>query len=144
MAADGLVKTFDPARFDLVFGGVIITEYADGTFYAFSQDDNFVDVRGADGSINRINMNVNDATVEVTVSQTSRTNDALSALHLLDKNTNDGKLPFTAKDNNGVTAVFSPQAYIMKYADHDNGNALATRTWTFRLPYAQVIVGGNF
>ena len=140
----GLLKTYDAKGCSITFGGIIVTDFADGDFISVTgMADNFEGVTGADGSENRINKNMTGCDVTVTVSQTSITNDLLSTVHAADKLTNTGIKAFQFKDINGTSIVSSGQAYIKGYADLTDGNSLGTRAWNIRCPQAVVNVGSN-
>ena len=143
MASSGIVKTYDAKMVIITFAGVIITDFADGDFISITYPEGFEAVEGADGSENRNNTNKSGADVTITVSQTSAANDLLSALHTADKLSNAGKGALSIKDLNGTSLIFSPQAYIKKYADFTDGNALGTRAWELRAPFAITNIGSN-
>lgn len=93
--------------------------------------------------MDRINNNSYDYSVELTLKQTSLTNDALCALEQADKLSNAGKLPILIKDLNGTTLFACAQAWIAKGPDPDYGDSLSTRTWRFDTGIAENFVGGN-
>jgi hypothetical protein len=141
---DGNCKTYDAKGCTIILDGIIVMDFADGEFIQVTgMTENFEPVSGADGSENRNNKNITGVDVSIIISQTSSTNDLLSAKHAVDKLNNSGKGAFLFKDINGASIVSSGQAYIKGYADMSNGNALATRTWMIRCPQAIVFVGGN-
>ena len=143
MANDRQLRTYDPKKISITFGSIIFTGFAEGDFIEVTTEDNFEMQKGADGTENRINKSVTGADINVTLQQTSITNDALSAAFLNDKLTNGGIASFTMKDLQGNSLVFSAQAYIKKYSDQTFGDSLGTRQWNFRLTQAEIFVGGN-
>lgn len=145
MGADPLVRTYDPKKIVITFGTNIITGLPDGSFVNIVQNgDSFEKQKGADGGVDRVNKNAGDFSVTLTLKQTSPSNAALSAAHILDKTTNAGKLPLTIKDVNGTSLFFADQAWIGKPPDSENSNALSNREWRLDTGIAKYIVGGNF
>lgn len=141
---DGNLKTYDAKGCAITLDGIIMMDFADGDFIQVSgMAENFESVQGADGSENRNNKNITGCDVNIIVSQTSSSNDLLSAKHAADKLNNAGKGGFLFKDVNGTSIVSSGQAYIKGYADMSNGNSLGTRSWAIRCPQAVILVGGN-
>lgn len=143
MANSGVVKTYDPKKISVTWGTIIFTDFAEGSVIEITSEDTFESVEGADGSENRVNKNKNGADVNITLSQASITNDALTAAFLDDKANNNGKKPLTIKDLNGTSLFFSSQAYIKKLPDETYSDSLETRQWSFRAPQVIRNVGGN-
>ena len=98
---------------------------------------------GADGSVDRTNKNANDYRVEVSLMQTSLTNDALSAIAIADQAGNTGVLQLAIKDLSGTTTFFAEQAWIGKQPDPDNGDTAGNRTWALDTGIAANFIGGN-
>lgn len=144
MSADPFVRTYDPKLIIAVFGPVIFTGYAEGTFLAIAGNgDKFEKSRGADGTVDRINKNSFDYSVTFTVKQTSLTNDALSAVLTADVLSNAGKFPLTIKDLNGTELFFAAQAWIAKDPDDSYSDSLETREWRIDTGIASKFTGGN-
>lgn len=144
MATDLNVRTYDPKFIIATFGEVLFTGYADGTFITITRNGNLFDKRkGADGSVDRINMNASDFEVVITLMQTSLTNDGLSALALLDRVSNLGVKPLTITDLNGTTLFFARQAWIQADPNDEDGDTLGNREWTFGTGPAEKFTGGN-
>jgi len=148
MAKDPVVRTYDPKNIIVTFTvpgfAVIFTGFAAGTFLTITQNgDDFEKERGADGTVDRINKNSDDYSIECTIKMTSLTNDILSAIRKLDKTTNTGKGIFAVKDLNGTTLFTAPQTWIRKAPDPDYGDALTSRNWAFDTGSAEQFIGGN-
>lgn len=143
MANDRILRTYDPKQIAITFGAIIFTGYADGDFLEITGEDGFEFREGADGSEDRINKNKNGKDINITLMQSSITNDALSAVFLVDTTTNQGIFPLVIKDLNGTTTLFSGQAYIKKLPDKTFGDSLGTITWNFRAVQSNYFVGGN-
>lgn len=144
MATDPNVRTYDPKQVIVTFGVVIVTGYAEGTFIAIAQSgDSFEKQKGADGGVDRVNKNASDYAVTLTLKQTSLTNDALSALSIVDKLSNAGKLPLIVKDLRGTSLFFAEQAWIAKEPDPENSDSMSSREWRFDTGIAKQFIGGN-
>lgn len=144
MAADLIVRTYDPKLIIVTFGTVPIVGFASGTFLTITGNgDKFEKDRGADGTVDRINKNAYDYSVALTLKQTSLTNDALSAINIADMLSNAGKLPLTIKDLNGNELFFAAQAWIAKDPDDAYGDSLDTREWRIDTGIAAKFTGGN-
>ena len=143
--ADNTVRTYDPKKVVVTFGTTTITGYAEGTFISIERaGDIFSTVKGADGGVDRVNNNNNIFTVEITLKQTSPTNEELTTLSIADALANAGVFQLAIKDLrtsrtaeitgiDGIDkAVFvAAQAWIQKDPDTEYSDAMSNRTWTF-------------
>lgn len=143
MANDRVLRTYDPKKVAITFGAIIFTGFADGDFFEVTGEDEFEMREGADGSEDRINKNKTGKDVNITLMATSITNDALTAVFNVDRNTNTGVQALTIKDGNGTMLLFSAQAYIKKAPDKTGGDSLGSITWNFRAPQATWNPGSN-
>jgi hypothetical protein len=144
MATDNNVYTYDPKQVVVTFGGIIVSGYAEGTFISIaSNGDSFAKRKGSDGSVDRINMNVYDYSVTLTLMMTSPTNALLSAALIADKETNTGVVPLTVTDLSGNSVFTAAQAWIAKDPDDEYGDSLATREWRIDTGAAVKSTGGN-
>jgi len=142
--ADPNVRTYDPKKIVIIFGPVIVTGFAEGTFVSIAQNgDGFEKVRGADGGVDRVNKNAKDYAVSITLKRTSLTNDELSAIAIIDQNTNAGKYPLMVKDLQGTSIFAAPQAWIAKPPDSEEADSLPSREWRFDTGIAANFIGGN-
>lgn len=138
------VRTFDPKLVVITFGALSISGYAEGTFVSVNRSgDAFAKSKGAGGDIERVNRNQGDFEVTVTLQQTSPTNAELSAILAADQASNAGVWPLTIKDMLGQTLFFSPQAWIRKDPEWEDGDELNSRAWVFDTGIAGNLVGGN-
>ena len=142
--ADLNVRTYDPSKIIVTFGGVPLSGFSEGTFVSIKRSgDVFTKVKGADGGIDRVN-NCNYAfEVTFTCKQTTPTNEYLSGLLAADQLSNAGTLPLVVKDNLGSTIFTAMQAWIKKDPDVDFADKLSDRTWTFDTGPAVLLAGGN-
>ena len=144
MARDTQVRTYDPKQVVIVFGAVIFTGFAEGSFITITRSgDLFEKKKGSDGSVNRTNKNSFDFSVNATLQQTSITNDALSLIVQQDILSNNGIKPLTVKDLSGTTLFFAEQAWIKKDPDDEEADVAGSREWQFDTGYADKFTGGN-
>lgn len=139
------VKTFNMAEMTVIFGNVIIGGYAPGNSIKVTMNSDLYNEQiGADGEGARARINDRSATIELTLMQTSASNDELSAIAILDGNTGDGVLPLLLKDPNGNTVYSTNCAYISKLPDAEFGTELNSRVWMIKTPKMDVaFIGGN-
>ena len=143
MAVDTAVRTFDPKKLVITFKGNIFTGFADGDVVEITGEDGFESRKGSAGDEDRINKNETGRDVNITLMQTSITNDVLSAIYEDDAVNNTGKGPLSIKDLSGTSVLYSAQAYIKKKADTTKGDSLGNYVWNFRAPQSTYNVGGN-
>lgn len=142
--ANVLTNTYDPSKVIVTFGAVQLSGFAEGTFISIKRSGNvFEKKKGSDGTIERINKNAMDFSVEITLQQTSNSNLLLDALMKADMVANAGVLPLTITDLYGSTLFEAPQAWISKDPDVDFGDDTTNRTWTFETGVASLTIGGN-
>lgn len=138
------VLTYDPKSVVITVGGIPMSGYADGTFLEITADtQQFTKVIGADGYATRVKSNDYGGVLTLTLSQSSPSNDALSALFNLDKLTSTGVVPILIKDLSGTTVLFSATGWIQQFPDIAFGNEINDRAWTFDLANLDIFVGGN-
>jgi hypothetical protein len=144
MATDPIVRTYDPKQIVLTLGVIIASGYEEGTFIKITRSgDNFTKKKGSDGSIDRTNNNAFDFRVELTLKQSSPTNDLLSALQVSDALLNDGVKPLTIKDLRGTTLFFAQSAWIAKDPDDEFSNESGPRVWVIDTGIADKFTGSN-
>jgi hypothetical protein len=149
---DKTVRTFDPSQVKITLAlpssATVISGYADGTFVKITRTgDAFENKRGSDGTVDRINKNAYDFTVEITLKQTSPYNAILSGILATDQLTNNGVFPLTVVDLSGPAAApstfFAPQAWVVKDPEVDYGDALKNHTWKFATGAGTNFIAGN-
>lgn len=137
-------KTYDPAKILATLGPAIIVGYADGTFVKASREsDTFTDYCGADGEVTRARMRDKRGTVELTLSQSSPSNDLLSALAMQDELLGSGIVPFLLKDVFGTTLCSGGEAWVKKPAEVEFGKEVGPRTWIIRVARLTTFAGGS-
>lgn len=138
------VKSYNADEVIIIFGGNIISGYADGTFVTIGRDnDGFGLVIGSNGEGCRSRSNDNSGTCEVTLIQSSASNPILSALHQADELAGGGAVPLLVKDNSGNSLYSAETAWVQKFADSEFGREAGSRVWTIRTDWLNVFVGSN-
>lgn len=138
------VRTFDPKSVIVTIGGVPMSGYADGTFLEITADNQqWTKVIGADGFTTRVKSNDYGGVMTLTLSQSSPSNDVLSALLNVDKLSNAGVVPILIKDLSGTTVMFSASGWIQQFPDVTFGNEINNRAWILDLADMDILVGGN-
>lgn len=142
--ASPLTKGYNPLLVTTVFNGALLDGFGPDSKVEVTFPDAFSMEIGTDGEVCRTRINDYTATVKVTLMQTSSSNDVLSAMHNIDRNSpfGGGVGPLLLKDLLGTTHVAAPQAWIVKFADSAYGKSSGTREWTFQLGPCVVNVGG--
>jgi hypothetical protein len=140
------VKNYDPAANVLVFAGIPISGFADGTYVSVEQnEDSYALTVGADGEGCRSKTNNRSARVTVTLMQSSLSNDLLSALHNVDlaSPAGDGIGPFLMKDLTGTTVMAAEKAWLVRFPTSSYARDPETREWIIETDHMIQNVGGN-
>jgi hypothetical protein len=138
------VKSYNPADVSVIFAGIPIEGYADGTFLVAARDNqSFTKMVGSDGEGARAKSNDAGGTITLTLMQTSISNDALSAQMALDEASGDGVGPLLIKDGSGRTLIVAESAWIQKPADAEFGREISNREWVIETDNMQIFDGGN-
>lgn len=143
------LKVFDAKNVTVVLADIPIKEglAADGFLTISPEGDAFGDELGADGEVVRYATHERRYTVELTLMNSSKHHQQLSALHGADVNATGGAGigAMFVKDNNGASLLAAPQCWIQKAPDLTFASERGTSTWTFRAVSnpAAMIVGGN-
>lgn len=138
------VKTYDPKSVNITFAGIPVEGFADGTFITVARDNPGWNKQiGSDGEGVRAKSNDRGGTMTVTLMQSSATNDAFSALALIDENSGNGVGPFLMRDASGRTICAAETAWIEKFADASFAREAETREWTIATDVLIMTVGGN-
>lgn len=140
----GLVKTYNPKLVALVLFGQPITGFADGTMIEVERNsDSFTLQTGADGESARTANADKTGTIKITLMQTSKSNDILSAQLALDEATNLGTGTAMCRDLGGTTQVSSPECWVRKPANPGFAKENGNREWTIDCVDLFMFVGGN-
>jgi hypothetical protein len=139
------VKTYDPKKIDIIFAGIRIGGFADGTFLKIApKSPRFTSKSGVDGEVTRSRMHDTRRDVEFTLMQTSETNDRLSAVFKADVDSvnGEGVGAFMVQDRNGSTLI-EGTAYITTDPDAEFAGEAGPRVWKLELVEGSATHGGN-
>jgi len=144
------VKTYSPEYTNVVIStediNHIITDYAEGGFISIEPvTERFTPVYGSKGEAYRAHNPVKAFNLTLTLSQTSHSNDLLSMLLDLDRESLDGTFTLTFKDSSGTTIFTENSAYIGSEPSQSfsGGGSIESREWTIHLPSPSYRIGGN-
>jgi hypothetical protein len=140
-----MLATYNPAEVTIVFAGIPISGFAEGTFVSVERnEDSYAMQVGADGNATRAKSNNRSGRVTLTLIQSSVSNDALSAQAKLDElNDGDGIGPLLIKDLSGRTVIQAEQAWIVKPATVEYGREASEREWVIESDALDMDVAGN-
>lgn len=138
------VKTFDPKQFSIIVGGKIISGFADGTFIKITRHEQaFMLKVGVDGEGARAKSGNRSGTFEVSIMNSSASNDDLSAFALADEISGSGVVPVLVKDGSGRTVAEATTAWVQKFPDSEFGKEIGERTWILETDEIVLFIGGN-
>ena len=121
-----------------------VTGLADGNFVRIIKNSKpFETQRAMDGSRQRLFHHDEGYKVEITLAQSSPSNNVFSAIHNIDLLTRKMMFPLIIRDTRGQTSFFSASTWIDTVPEVTFSNSMETRTWTFGASDATLIVGGN-
>lgn len=126
------------------FAGIPVKGLADGTSITIKYNsEHFKYKIGGGGDVIRYRINDDTATVEITLLPDSETNDAFSAIAILDRKRGAGVGPFTLVDMAGRSKAVANNGWIQKMADLERGSEPQNVKWTIILADLELFVGGN-
>jgi hypothetical protein len=146
MASDRLVKTYDPDKVIITFGGVTLGGYAPGSFISVKANaDRYTRKVGADGEIVRARKHDDTHGVDFTCTKTSPSNTYLTTVMNMDKLANAGIRTLSITDLSGGSLHFWSQAWISKDPDVTYDEEGADNPWHFETGHAATNnINGNF
>lgn len=139
------VRTYDPKKIAIIIGPHIVSGYGEDTFVSVEPEgDGTTAVSGADGEVARSLSHNPLHTITLTVQQTSRTNDYLSALLALDKASGGaGIVPLAIKDLRGTSLFAASQAWVINTPTMEYGAEVSEREWEIMAVASAQFIGGN-
>ena len=125
------LATYDASKLVMVFAGIPITGFADGTFVSIDNNEEaFSLMVGSDGDACRSKSNNFSARITFTLGQWSASNNLLSALHTLDvEGVTEGIGPMLVKDLSGTSIFACEKAWIVKAPVAAFGREADNREW---------------
>jgi hypothetical protein len=101
---------------------------------------------GVDNTSTRIYNAITSGKVTASLTQSSASNDVLSALYNYDKQyrgTNKGLFSLTVKDGSGRSIMFAQEAYVGVVPNQQFGSGMNNRDWVFHCTQMDNYIGGN-
>ncbi len=140
-----MVKTYDPKKVTVIVGNHIVTGFAENDMIKIKPNgDGFGLYSGADGEVARAIDPNQTFKVTLSLARTSKTNDFLSQLHNLDRQTGAGIVPIVIKDLGGTMNFIAAEAWITNYPEVGRGRSIDTQDWEFDTGRVETpIYGGN-
>ncbi len=139
-----LFRQYDPQKVVVSFGEVEMLGYMDGTFVSIARtNDSFEMSEGAGGDVTRVRKRSRSGRVTVTLKQVSPSNDLLSVIARDDEKFGTGIRPVMVKDLNGTTIAQAAEAWLVRPADSEFGDAESGREWMIDCAELDMLVGGS-
>jgi len=137
------LKTYSPDQVKFIVGVHTVTGVADGTFIAIEpMGDGVTSEAGAYGDVARAMSLDPRHQITLTLQQTSRSNDVLSAIHDADRlSGGNGAVPVTLTDLRGST-LFAGTAWVVKKATATFSKGLEAKEWSIE-SVGRFTNGGN-
>jgi len=139
------LMTYAPSQVSVAVAGILTLEgFVDGTFINITKAGKpYEDTKAMDGEVARIYRKDDRYTVELTLAQSSMSNNLLSALYNIDTATQLGKFPLLIRDGSGTTTFFALTAWIQDIPQVTFSNDMESRTWVIVCSDASLNIGGN-
>lgn len=138
------VQTYASDQVVVIFGPVQVTGFVPDSRVTIEKNEARWTKRvGSDGLVTRSKTNDETATVTLHLEQTSMSNDLLSAISQLDRQTNEGVFPLMIKDNSGRSLYTAESAWIERDPNAEFGRESGERTWAIHTGQLQSHTGGN-
>lgn len=139
------LPTYSPSDVVISLAGMhTVTGYAGETFIKIIKTARpFEKSRAMNGEISRLYTEDSTYRLELTLMQSSPTNNILSMLYNIDSATRVGKFPLFIRDTRGQTTFLSATTWIEQLPDVTFSNGMEMRTWIFGCADASLNIGGN-
>ena len=143
--SESVVRSYSPDKILNLVNGVPTTGFGEDTFITITPATDLSSVRvGADGEIARSRSSNKVCTIEVTLLQTSLSNDYFSSIVELDEVSGGLLFPFMVQDLRGRTMFMASQAWISQRPPIVFGREAGDRTWQFTTGRPSIwLAGGN-
>lgn len=148
MATRQQFANYSADRCVVVFAGIVIQGFADGSFIRYrAKSDGFTSRVGSDSLVSHSRTNDPRKEISFILESTSSSNDALSALHSVDLVAPNGAGvgALLIQDLNGTTLITSELCRIMRHTDRELARETGTNEWTLEAVVRpeQGFLGGN-
>lgn len=127
-----------------IAGAITLSGFVEGTFITITRDNPlFQTHESSDGVVSRVKRNSKTFTVNITLMNTSESNDILSRMSLLDHSTSIVKFPLFIKDSLGGTVFFAGSSWIENTPSTAYSIDITDRQWSLKCTQASLYNGGN-
>lgn len=129
------VKHLDIKQVVCTFGPIILRGYAEGSAISIAFDEDLFDVVvGCDGETTRSRKNNNNATVEITLAQSSGAHEEMQLSTLRTSALSSQTFPMFINDIMNGELYSSAEAFVKKLPDAEMNNGVTERKWTICCP----------
>ena len=136
-------STYDPAALLIVFKGLTITGFSDESVVKIARNETTWKLKsGTTGEQVRTRNRNRSGYVELSIMQSSPTNDFLSAILASDELLGDGLGACMVRDNLGTTLVEGDGCYLEGWPESEFTNDAKARVWRVIIPDMNMFVGG--
>lgn len=137
------VYTYDAKQVHLVYGGALITGFAEGSFIRVEyNEDRYALTKGADGLGARAKSNNESAKITVGLMPNSPANAVFQSAQMLDKVRNAGALPLELTDLTTGDLFTAESAWVMKDPGRDHQKTIQGVPWVLEADDLQAIRTG--
>lgn len=139
-----LLHNYSPDQVDIVFKGIPITGFADGTFVEIEREvDTFTKKVGSLGDVARTKSLNKSGKITITVMDTHPVNDALAGVLSDDEQDGSGIGAFTMKDRAGLTIAQATDAWCMRVPKITRAQVTANVVYVFEAASIFLQHGGS-
>ena len=137
-------KTYSFKHTNVLFGGVKMGGFGEeGGVTVARGEGKWVTTVGADGKVSRSYVASDAGTVEITLMQTSKSNEDMWQLHVADVATLKGQVPLHVHDTLGGSTYFAADAWIEGPPEVSLNKGVEEYTWTVQCENLSMYIAGN-
>jgi len=140
------LKHWNPDLVDVIGAAVPITGFAEDGMITFEEvSERFILVKGVDGQFTRSKVSGAAGILTVKLMSSSKSNDYLSALHILGLTLDGGAdvAPWAVNDRNGTGLLVAPEAWPIGFPPMNMGTKAEAREWKIQCINYKLFVGGT-
>lgn len=133
-----------PDFVDIIFGGIIINGYADGTFVDIEyEEDQFKKQTGSLGDVTRTRQLNRSGKITFTLMDSAPVNSLLMAVALEDMRVGGQFRPFSFVDRSSETFASATECWVMKLPKIERAKESGKVTWTLEAASIDIFIGGS-
>lgn len=135
---------YSPDFVTIVYGGVLLTGYADNAFIEIEyEEDDFKKQTGSLGDVTRTRQLNRSGKITVTLMDAAPVNDQLMSLAAADRQSGSGFKAFTFTDRSSNTTARATECWVMKLPKIGRAKESGTTVWVFEAAFLDLNVGGS-